>query len=254
MKLPNFGEISKAFTRNLGQNSPAILMGLGIAGMFSSVFLAVKATPKALQDLDQKKKAVRDEKLKAKEVLGATWKNYIPTAIMLGVSAGCFMGSAHISNKRNVAMATAYGLSETAFRTYREKVIESIGEKKEQSVRDAVARETLLANPQTSGNVIVASSGDMTCFDGTSGRYFKCTVDKLRRAENEINRRMLDEMYISLNEFYYEIGLPPIKAGDDLGWNYSKGFLEIRLSSHLNEKEEPCLVLDYVVYPDFKRY
>ena len=30
---------------------------------------------------------------------------------------------------------------------------------------------------------------------------------------------MMNDMYISLNDFYYEIGLDPIKIGSDIGWN-----------------------------------
>lgn len=55
-----------------------------------------------------------------------------------------------------------------------------------------------------------------------SGRYFKSDIEKLKRAANDLSRRMLDEGYISLNDFYYEIALPETKLGDELAWYFTK--------------------------------
>lgn len=93
--------------------------------------------------------------------------------------------------------------------------------------------------------------GETLCYDAVSGRYFKSKIDRIKRAENEINRRMRDEMYISLNEFYYEIGLPPIKLGDDIGWNIDEGYLDLRFSSQLAENDEPVFVIDYGCCPRY---
>ena len=55
---------------------------------------------------------------------------------------------------------------------------------------------------------------------------------------------MRDEMYISLNEFYYAIGLDGIKVGEDLGWNIDTGYIELDFSSQLAKDDTPCLVID----------
>jgi hypothetical protein len=65
---------------------------------------------------------------------------------------------------------------------------------------------------------------------------------------------MRDEMYISLNEFYCEIGLSPVKMGDDLGWNIDTGYIDIEFSSQLAEDETPCLVINYKVAPRYDFY
>ena len=44
-------------------------------------------------------------------------------------------------------------------------------------------------------------------------------ADTIKKIVNELNRRMLSESYISLNDFYYELGLSFTKMGDQLGWN-----------------------------------
>ena len=76
-------------------------------------------------------------------------------------------------------------------------------------------------------------------------------VDKIKKAENELNRQMRDEMYISLNDFYYEIGLDNIKLGDELGWNINDGYIDLSFSSQLTSDETPCLVIDYAVAPRY---
>ena len=62
---------------------------------------------------------------------------------------------------------------------------------------------------------------------------------------------MLDEGYISLNDFYYEIALPETKLGDELGWHIDNGLVDLRFSSQLAEDGTPCLVIDYQIAPKY---
>ena len=76
----------------------------------------------------------------------------------------------------------------------------------------------------------------------------------LRKAENSLNRMLINDVYVSLNEFYYEIGLPPTKIGDDLGWNLYDGgssMVELYFSSQLTADDTPCLVIDYNIAPKY---
>lgn len=97
--------------------------------------------------------------------------------------------------------------------------------------------------------ILTEKGGNTICYDVISGRYFKSDRDKISRVVNELNRRMRDEMYITLNDFYYELGLDGTKMGDMLGWNIDKGYIELAFSSHLDANDTPCLVIDYQVAP-----
>ena len=69
---------------------------------------------------------------------------------------------------------------------------------------------------------------------------------------NELNSRLINEMYVSLNDFYYELGLKTTTGGDDLGWNIHRdGLVDVQFSSQLSDKGEPCLVIDYRVAPRY---
>lgn len=252
MKKPKLSSISKGIRGAITKHSPEILTGIGIAGMITTTIMAVRATPKALILIEERKEEIDVDKLTPIELIKTTWTCYIPAAITGGLSIICLIGASSVNARRNAALATAYTLSESALKEYQEKVIETIGEKKEQTVRDAIAKDRIDKNPVSSREVIITEKGNTLCYDAISGRYFKSDIDKLKKAENELNRRMRDEMYISLNEFYYEIGLNPTSIGDDLGWNIDHGYIELNFSSQLSDEGTPCLVIDYQVAPRYE--
>lgn len=234
------------------KHSPEILTGVGIAGMITTTVLAVRATPKALLLIEEEKHQQDDiDKLRPIEVVKTTWTCYIPAAVTGSLSVVCLVGANSINLRRNAAIAAAYALSESTLKDYQEKVIETIGERKEKSIRDEVAKDTLERNPVTNNEVIVTGRGETLCFDAVSGRYFKSDIDKLKKAENELNRALRDEMYVSLNEFYYEIGLSGIEIGDDIGWNMDSGYIDLEFSSQLAEDGTPCLVIRYHIAPRY---
>ena len=72
----NRQSLSKAFKdvpKFLKKHSPELLTGIGIAGMIITTITAVKATPKALQLVDERE--IKDNKrLTTKEVVKTTWK------------------------------------------------------------------------------------------------------------------------------------------------------------------------------------
>lgn len=241
------------------KHSPEILTGLGIAGLVTTTIMAVKATPKALRLIEIAEDHRFDESdpeftwspLSKIETVKTVWRCYLPATIVGTISIGCLIGASSVNARRNAALATAYALSESTLKEYQEKVVEKIGEKKEQEIRDDIAKDHVDRNPISKKEVIVTGNGDTTCYDVISGRYFMSSIEKLRRAENDLNRQMRYDMYISLNEFYDAIGLDHIKIGDDLGWNIDAGYIELKFSSQLDEHGMPCLVLDYTLAPKY---
>ena len=251
MKKPDLNKICNNVKSATVKHSPEILTGVGIAGMVTTTVMAVRATPKAIRLLDDEKKRQSVDKLEPAEAIKTAWKCYIPAAVTGTVSVVCLMGASSVNARRNAALTAAYTLSESTLRDYRKKVIETIGEKKEQTVRDAVAKDHLEKKPVENKEVIITSKGDTLCFDVVSGRYFKSDVDRINKAVNELNRRMRYEMYVSLNDFYYEIGLESIKLGNELGWNIDDDYIELQYSSQLATDGTPCLVIDYRYGPRY---
>lgn len=252
------------FARNvqvsLSKRSPEILMGLGIAGMVTTTVLAVKATPKAILLIEDRKDELEVEKLTPIETVKTAWKCYIPAAVSGTVSIACLIGSNSVNARRNAALATAYKLSETAFAEYRDGVIETIGEKKEKTVRDKVSEKQIKETPVNKTDIIVTGKGKTLFFDPLSHRYFYSSIEKIRRAENILNKEINTDPFDAgrtVNDFYTEIGIPTTATGDALGWNLSIGLLDIYLSYQGGDEgtefeDEPCAVLNFVNPPRYE--
>ncbi len=246
------------------KRSPEILTGIGIAGMISTVVLAVKATPKAMELIEEEKLKQLPENYDADkdpgnhyltpiETVKAAWKPYIPAAVTGVASVACLIGANSVHVRRNAALATAYQLSTTALSDYREKVVETIGEKKETTIRDKVAKKQVEENQPEASTIIMTGKGNTLFYDSNSDRYFRSDMDKVRNAVLELNEKMINgnEMYISLNDFYDEIGLKHTEVGNSIGWRIDKGKIDIRYSAQLTEDNEPCIVLDHLMPPEY---
>lgn len=248
----------KAIFTDLGKaarkHSPEILTGIGIAGMLSTTVLAVRATPKALMLIEEKKRekkfAGEQPELTKVEIAKTAWKPYIPAAVTGVASVACLVGASSVNARRNAALAAAYALSESTLADYKEKVVETIGEKKAQEVKDAIAKDKVENDPVSRKEVIITDKGETLCYDALSGRYFKSDIEYIRRAVNNLNERLLFDTHISLNEYYDEIGLEEIfPMGENLGWTVdpdsaNKGLIELDFSSQLAEGT-PCLVVGF---------
>lgn len=233
---------------SISKHSPEILTTIGIAGMITTTVLAVRATPKALQNIEDVKKAENKEKLAPAEVVKATWRVYLPAVITGVTSTICLVGASSIHTRRNAAIATAYKISETAFNEYKHKVIETIGEKKETEVRDAIAKDKVEAYSPGNTEVIMTNMGDSLCLDAAFGRWFTSSYDKILRVQNDLNRQLNSHMKVSLNEFYAALGLSSVDSGDDVGWNIDYP-LDLHLSATLTEDGKTCIVVSHRIPP-----
>lgn len=255
-------KIMNDFKKSLVKHSPEILTGLGIAGMITTTVLAVRATPTALYLMEGKRDELElepDEKLPLIEAAKVTWKCYIPAAVTGVASTACLIGAASVNNKRNAALAAAYALSDSTFREYREKVVEAIGEKKEQTVHDKVSAERMKNTPIN--NEVIVVGNDSTLFlEPISGRYFKSTIEKVKQAENALNKIINTDAFnsgVSLNDFYEMLGLNKTTMGETVGWNLDTGLIDIYMSPHQVEEEgpyegQPCLVINYRKPPKYE--
>ena len=246
-KIANFMKSTKGY---LVKHSPEILTGIGVTGMIASTVLAVKATPRALELIEYKKCDLGVTDLTIKETVQAAWKPYIPAVVTGIASISCIIGASAVNSKRNAALATAYTISEKALVRYRDKVIETIGEKKEKEIREKISQDEVNKNPVVSSQIILTSKGNTLCMDSISGRYFRSDLDTIRKAVNELNRDMTYQNYISLDEFYYKLGLESIKNGSLLGWNLDGGLIELDFDTCIVD-DEPCIVIDYSVAPKY---
>jgi hypothetical protein len=248
----NFSGLIKGVQSYATKHGPEILTGIGIAGMFSAIVLAVKDTPKAVKLIEEAEE-VKGEKLTPAETVKTAWKCYIPTAVTCACSAACLIGATNISVRRHAVLTTAYELSRNALDEYKDKVVEKIGEKKEREIRDEIAQDKVNSNPVSSNSVIVTGRGKTLCCDMLFGKYFESDYESLKHIENIINHALVaGDSYYSLNQYYIEVGLSPVKNGWDLGWNVSDGLVEVQISATLSDDgRTPCLAVGFNRPPEY---
>lgn len=238
-KVMRFGE----------KESPNLLTTLGVAGVLSTTILAIKATPKALEVIqDEQMSSVKD--LMTVDKIKLTWRYYLPTVISGLITTACIISVNNIHVRRHAALGALYSITEGALKEYQQKVIEVVGKKKESDIRDEIAQDKLNTHPLTE-DLLLTGIGQHLFYDSLSARYFRSDIESVRRSINTFNADLLQDMYKVLNEFYDEIGIEGTDMGKNMGWDIENGLLDVRFSSKIASSGEPCVVLEYPVSPRF---
>lgn len=253
----DISKLIESSKKKLSDNAPEIMIGFGLAGMLTSTIMAVKATPKAMAIIEEEEDYLNRELTKI-EKAKLVWKPYVPAALGYCASTALIIGANNVNSKRSAMFAGAYKLSEQTLATYRDKVIETIGEEKEREISDKVARDKVKEARQTSyhANEVIYGTGQCLCYDPISGRYFNSDMDKIRKVENDLNYRLMKENMISLNEFYTELGMECTDMGFKYGWNIDEGLIEVRFTSTITDDNKLCLVVTFARSPrlDFDKW
>lgn len=244
--------VVKTFEKYVIDNSPTILTAFGVTGACTTTYLAIKATFRASEviqgenlrrDLHEREYDDLTNKDKAKLV----WKEYIPPAVALATTVACIIGANTINTKRMAALAAAYALTEKNHGAYKDKVKETLGLKKDNEVREAVAQDIVRQTPL--GNVERARGGDVMFMDQWTGRYFTSDMQTVRSAENDLNKAMYKsgEPAISVADFYDNLGISVPKCAEEVGWNKDHG-LELRFYA-VEKNDAAVMVVDFVNTP-----
>lgn len=237
--------------RLIKANAPAILTASACIGTVTTAILTAKSTTLAIERIaDYCEDNLRSpEDLTWREKFAISYRVYIPPAIAGAATLVSIVAANRVQYSRGAAFALAYSGSEAAFRRYREAVSDVVKPKDVQKITSRVAEKSIQeAGQPIPGTVLVASSGDVLCYDVFSGRYFRSDIETIRRVENNINGQLNAECYASLNEFYAGLGLPPISAGELVGWS-DPNSLSVEFGSQLTDKGEPVLTVDFLVSP-----
>lgn len=252
MQLANLAKTSQQLSKLLQRNSPTILTGLAVAGLATTVIMAVKATPKALSMIGELKEEFLMDDIEREptmlELFQVTWRPYLPAALMGTTTIACIITANSIHLRKNAALMGLYSITETTLREYQSKVVETIGRTKEDHIQADMAQGRLNQNPMTGKTIVLTGKGEALFFESLSGRYFRSDIEKMRKLQNDVNRQLLTNMYLSLNELYFEMGLEAVDLGRDTGWEVNH-MLEFRFDSKITPEGEPCIVLGYINRP-----
>ena len=218
---------------------PIVLSALSIAGVFATAVLSAKATAKALEQADEQDDA---------------WKCYIPVALTAIATAACILGNCILNKKQQASLMSAYALLANSYKQYQLKTKEIFGDDADAKIKQAMRIE----QPK---KVTVTRSGLLTCstldwgtddeevkhlfYDTFSNRYFESTISKVLQAEINIGNDFSLGGWVSMNDFYDQLGLSHVDGGDEIGWCVCDDLYFIEFD-HRKELIEDTIYGDYI--------
>lgn len=205
--------------RELKKASPTILSCVAIVGTGAVSVSTAKATFKTVTTLNElKEKTENPTKL---DIVKATWKNYIHTAIITTGTICCIAGSNLINKKQQASLIGAYTMLNQGYKQYVEGSKAVFGDDAERQIKAEMAKKTYIS---ACGCEVIYDpdhddSDEKLFYDSFSSRYFTATLASVINAEYHFSRNMALRGYVTLNEFYDFLGLDEVEGGDISGWD-----------------------------------
>jgi hypothetical protein len=228
-------------------HAPEILSGLAVLGLGTTAYLAARSGMQMAKDIaNDPEEGARLETRQELYLRRAKthWRTYMPPLGAGVLTTAAIVGSNRVSGQRTAAAVAAYSLSEKAFSRYKEKVVETVGEKKAAAVQDAIAQEQVAAGP--AAGLVLIGDGNVLCCELHTGRYFMSDKQALVNAVNQLNAKMVNSLgsEATLNDFYQEIGLDQTSNSHQMGWT-SDRLLRLNFSSCLTPDMKAALAFEY---------
>ena len=256
----------------IGKNSPMLMTAGALVTGAATVYFAVKGAEKARTDIqtemaikaaivkqqlpedkkDQPIVVVLTKKEKAKIIFKRIW-----LAILCGAASTTLMFGGQIAAGRKIKAAQAAAdIAERSLQDYIVGSVKTMGQKKAAEAMDeAVAERAKQQAPpcDRDGKVIAYGKGDTLCYDAVMDTWFYSSIDKINRAVNECNARILEGEFVLINDFYDEIGdgIKHPRDGGQLGFGVGldelakHSFIRVSFDSGINEDNEVHLIINY---------
>jgi len=249
MRLPQLQKMAEKF---FSDNASSILTGVGMVGVVGTAVLTHRAAVKASYVINEERERRTTETIpdaiEGTEMVGMVWKFYVPPVALGAATIASIYGANRMSAQKAAALAAAYGISESRFAEYKEKTLEKLGVKKETDLRAEIAQDRV--SKDESSQVIILTDGDVLCYDLLTGRYFRSSVEKIRKAENKLNQELMYHEYASLSSFFDDVGLEATQYTDEVGWNQATdGVVEVKFSTTTSTDDRPCIAIEFATPP-----
>lgn len=228
-------------------------MGFVLGTTITTTIGAMALSAYAGAKIAQKTQGVKPPKLKEdpKEFVKTYIVPFIPAVLVGGLSVFSMAYSYKLWGRKVEAANSMAILATTTLANYKDAMKEQLNQKQVSAIEESAAKKDIAkANPKPI--VLMDDTLYVKCYDKLSGRYFKATIDQIRKAENKLNSEIINGWYwCSLNDFYEYVDsgeLKPNDLGKDLGWSVEH-LLSVNLTAILDENEKPCLCLEYNPLP-----
>lgn len=226
----------------VNKKSPEILLGLSIAGYIGSMIVVSITSTK----LERKRKIINN--LKKKERIAVYFKAYGPSLAIGALTISAMIGGHKAHLARTSSALAMYQFVRGSLEDHKNEVFSTLGQKKAKLIEGDISEKRMrkVQIPDT-----IPGNGTVLCFDDLSGRYFFSEMEILRKSQNDFNKALIDgEQLRTLNDLYYELGLPSIALGSNIGWEVGSKLVDMEFDSKLTINGKPCLVVRHKNLPN----
>lgn len=249
------------------RHSPELLIAGSIVSLISSLAFTVIATTKVKKVLEPTKDQLlkirndlkqipdnnpeKDKKANqlktdmaltyAKAGLKVLWV-YSPAILTAALSITCLLGSHHIMKTRNIALASAYSILDTGFKSYRQRVKDKLGSELEEKLYSNSKKEKVkYTDPETGETKTKTIERENYNADENFNVLYSCNnranwtksartnFEYLVMMQDQMNTRLRTFGYLTLADVYdalgFEIGYlgkRKAQAAKCLGWVYDE--------------------------------
>ena len=232
----------------------------GVVGVCATTAAAIKATPLAIDLIEEDKKKKEDSSYTKMDAFKASWKCYIPTGTLGLLTISTIIANHIITAKEKKAVIAAYLTLNEGYKKYVEGSKQVFGEDAKQKIEAEIAKETFVYSPGIiRSSCIYDSDNDdeetMLFFDSYSQRYFETTLARVINAEYHVNRNLMLSGFASINSYFEFLGIEKNAEGDEVGWCqedlFENDLYWLDFDNEMTELEDglECCVITYIVNP-----
>ena len=254
----NFPGIIPTAQKFAATHTKELYLGGIVTANIATAVVSAMATHKAdavvfNEEVDRGRRGEPDMTTKEKALVYA--KYHIPTALCVGSHAGMAVTVYSSAVTKELALTEALAIETAAGKAFKEATIAEVSDKTLEAIKNRSAESAIREKTTDCPTVVSLSGGESPCLDIQSGRIFATTKNKLDSARNELNSRMLDEVFIYLNDYYIMVGLEPTPSGWELGWDVTReGLVDFNIATTLDSEGRPILTVDPTPRPKPKYY
>lgn len=254
----NLANITQVGSRLVGRGilvaqkfAPEILVGVGIVGGITAAVWGAKATLELESAIEPSKELVQKHKKHRADFdeedypvtkyqqdiaisyyrgVQAVIKLYGPPVALGAASVACILSAYGILHTRNAALIAAYNAVETAFRHYRDRVVEDLGEEVDHRYAHGL-REIEIEETNAKGKIVKRK--DLVAIKDPNDLYVR-TFDQsnpqwrgeddiynfffLKSQQNYHNNVLHTRGHVFLNEVLVALGFDHSQEGAIVGW------------------------------------
>lgn len=278
MNLTAVNALGARISMKLRKISPELALACGLGCGIAAVVCGCVASrhvddilDETQAELDDLQEYVEEDKIEnpKKEAFGiykkAAWKLvklYAPTIGLTMASTGLILASHGVLSKRYVGLSSAYSALDAAFKDYRRRVANAIGEERERIIFTDSHTEKNIKFENDNGeietkktNSLVSNDHAMSPYEFNFNRFTSTEWQPnaeynemiLRNAERFANLKFNTQGHLFLNEVLDALGMERTPAGAVCGWIKGAGDNDIDFGYWENFKKDYSIDSDLCV-------